>query len=187
MSLMSGALETHGHTSKVESQVARGDVRALPHWETGLEPQDTWRHRSPFLPGGGPGATGHVATPEPSRIGRRTWSHRTRRDTRAPPCRVAGPVPRGTWRHQSPPTPGEGSRAAGHVATPEPFPVGWRARCHGARGNARALRHQERVWSCGDTRRHRSSSLPSADSGAVGLDLSLVHRGTRSVGYRQQV
>jgi hypothetical protein len=111
--------------------VARGDARALPHWETGLEPQDTWRHRSPFLPGGGPGATGHVATPESSRIGRRTWSHKTRRDTRALPCRVAGPVPRGTWRHQSPPTPGEGSRAAGHVATPEPFPVGWRARCHG--------------------------------------------------------
>jgi hypothetical protein len=36
-----------------------------------------------------------------------------------------------------------------------------------------------------DTRRHRSPPLPGAESGIVGLDLGLVHRGTRSAGYRQ--
>jgi hypothetical protein len=49
---------------------AHGDARALPHWEAGLELWDTWRHRSPSLSGGVPGATGHVAIPEPSG----TWS-----------------------------------------------------------------------------------------------------------------
>jgi hypothetical protein len=37
----------------------------------------------------------------------------------------------------------------------------------------------------GDMRRHQSPSLPGAESDAVELDLSLVHRGTRSTGYRQ--
>jgi hypothetical protein len=74
--------------------------------------------------------------------------------------------------------------AVGHVETPKPSPDGWRARCHGARGEARALWHRERVWSCGDTRRHRSPPLPGAESGVVGLDLSLVHEGIRSVRYR---
>jgi hypothetical protein len=31
--------------------------------------------------------------------------------------------------------------------TLEPFPVGWRARCHGARGDAKSLSHCEQVWS----------------------------------------
>jgi hypothetical protein len=34
-------------------------------------------------------------------------------------------------------------------------------------------------------RRHRSPPLLGSESGAVGLDLSLVHGGTRSAGYRQ--
>jgi hypothetical protein len=62
---------------------------------------------------------------------------------------------------------------------------GWRARCHGARGDARALPHRERVWSHEDMRRHRSPFLPGAESSTVRLDLSLVHRGTRSVGDQQ--
>jgi hypothetical protein len=41
MSLMLGDLRTHGHASEVESHVARGNARALPHREVGLEPQDT--------------------------------------------------------------------------------------------------------------------------------------------------
>jgi hypothetical protein len=42
ISLMLGAMGTHGHASEPESHGARGDVKALPHWEAGLEPQDTW-------------------------------------------------------------------------------------------------------------------------------------------------
>jgi hypothetical protein len=42
MSLMSGALGTYGHASEAESHGARGDARALPHWEAGLEPWNTW-------------------------------------------------------------------------------------------------------------------------------------------------
>jgi hypothetical protein len=38
----SGALGTHGHASEAESHGAHGDVRALPHREVGLGPQDTW-------------------------------------------------------------------------------------------------------------------------------------------------
>jgi hypothetical protein len=37
MSLMLGALGTQGQASKAESHGARGDVRALPHQEEGLE------------------------------------------------------------------------------------------------------------------------------------------------------
>jgi hypothetical protein len=71
MSVMSGVLGMHGHASEAESHGARGDTRALPHREVGLEPQDTWRHRNPSLLSGGPGGTGHMATLEPSRTGRR--------------------------------------------------------------------------------------------------------------------
>jgi hypothetical protein len=42
MSLMSDALGMHEHASEAESHMARGDARALPHEEAGLEPQDTW-------------------------------------------------------------------------------------------------------------------------------------------------
>jgi hypothetical protein len=38
MILMSGALGTHGHASKVEGHKACGGSRALPHQEAGLEP-----------------------------------------------------------------------------------------------------------------------------------------------------
>jgi hypothetical protein len=41
MSLMVGVLGTHGHASGAESQSARGGSKALPHWEAGLELQDT--------------------------------------------------------------------------------------------------------------------------------------------------
>jgi hypothetical protein len=82
---------------------ARGDAGALPCWEADLEPWDTWQHQIPPLPGGGPGATGHVATPEPSCAGRR------------------GLTLQSTWRRWSPPAP------RGRV---------WR---RGARGDARAL------------------------------------------------
>jgi hypothetical protein len=186
MSLMSSALGTHRHASEAESHRARGNARALPHREAGLEPHDTWRHRSPSLAGGGPGATGHMAMPEPSCTGRRVWSRGTRGNTGALPHRVAGPVPRGTWRRQSPPASGGRSGVTGHVATPEPFPIRRRARCHRARGDARAFRHRERVWSRGDTWRYQSPSLSGVESNAVELDLSLVHRGTRSAGYRQR-
>jgi hypothetical protein len=68
---------------------------------------------------------GHVAMPGPSRTGRWVWSRRTRGDTGTIPCRVAGPVPRGMWRRQSPLTLGGGSEAVGYMVTPEPFPAGW--------------------------------------------------------------
>jgi hypothetical protein len=72
-----------------------------------------WRLQSPRASGGGSGATGYVAIPEPCqavvlvpwthgdakafpRRGR-VWSYETRGDSRALPCRVAGPVPRGMW------------------------------------------------------------------------------------------
>jgi hypothetical protein len=69
----------------VEIHRARGSSRALPHQETGIEPHDTWRYRSPVgrwswclshvataepsCAGGGPGATRHVVTPGPSPAG----------------------------------------------------------------------------------------------------------------------
>jgi hypothetical protein len=80
---------------------------------------------------------------------------------------------------------GGGFGAVGHVATPDPSPGWWHAQCHGARGEARALWHQERVQSRGDTRRHQSPPQPGEESGAMGLDFSLIHGGTWSVGYRQ--
>jgi hypothetical protein len=45
------------HLKKAESHGARGDARDLPHREAGLEPWDTWQHRSPSLPGGRPDRT----------------------------------------------------------------------------------------------------------------------------------
>jgi hypothetical protein len=64
---------------------------------------------------------GHVVKPEPSYVG------------------VERSVPQGTWQHQSPFLTGGAHGASGHVATPEPFPDGWRALCHGARGDIRIL------------------------------------------------
>jgi hypothetical protein len=79
----------------------------------------------------------HVATPEPSRVGRRVWSRGTRGDTRAL-LWDASVVPPDMWRRRSPPVPGggvwcrgtcgdvgallcqeAGSGAMGHVAMPE--------------------------------------------------------------------
>jgi hypothetical protein len=142
MSLMSGALGTHGHVSWAKGRGACDDARALPRREASLEPRNTWRQRRPSLWGDGPsrtwrpqsppvlgGGSGVVATPEPFPAEWRARLH------------VATPEPSRTR---------SGSIAVGHVATPEPFPVGWRPRCHGARCDARALRHQKRVWSRGD-------------------------------------
>jgi hypothetical protein len=42
ISLMSGALGMHKHASEAQSHRARGDARALPHREAGLEMWDTW-------------------------------------------------------------------------------------------------------------------------------------------------
>jgi hypothetical protein len=96
-------------------------------------------------------ATGHVAAPEPSRTRRRVWSHMTRGDIGAIPGggpgasvtwrrqslpAQGGLEPRGMWLLRSPLLPGDGLGASGHVATPEPFPGGWRAR---------------RLTACGDT------------------------------------
>jgi hypothetical protein len=91
----------------------RGEGKALPHWEVGLEPHDTWRHWSPRLPGGRAGATRHVVMPEPSHTGRRVWNCGTCGDTRALPHREVGPVPHDTWRRRSHPVPGAASGAIG--------------------------------------------------------------------------
>jgi hypothetical protein len=155
----------------------------------------------------------HVAAPEPSCTGRRVWSHWTHGDAGALPsggpsaldmwrCQSlpmqgTGLELQDTWQLRSPPPPGVGFSAmgyvvttepsipggefgaVGHVATPDPSPGGWCARCHRACCEARALWHRE--W---DTRRHWSPPLPGEESGAMGLDLSLMHKGTRSMGYR---
>jgi hypothetical protein len=68
--------------------VARGDARSLPRWEADLEPRDTWRHQSPSLSSGVPGATGHVAMLELSDTGTRSGAVSTRGEIGALPCRV---------------------------------------------------------------------------------------------------
>jgi hypothetical protein len=78
-------LENARARPEAESHWARGGSGALLHQEAGLEPLDTWRHRSlaerwswclghvaapePSYVGGGPGAARHMATPEPSPVG----------------------------------------------------------------------------------------------------------------------
>jgi hypothetical protein len=110
--------------------------------------------------------------------------HRVCGGSRALPHRKAGLDPLYMWQYRSPigrwswglrhvvtwdpSCAGDESGAARHVATPEPSPSGWRARCHGARDDARTLWHHEWVWSCRDTRRHRDPPLPVAESDAVG-------------------
>jgi hypothetical protein len=107
------------------------------------------------------------------------WSHEARGDSRALSFRVMGSVPRGTWQHWSPFLAGGAHGASRHLATPEPFPGGWLALCHGAHGDTGAL-----FWQV-------ACSVPRARGGARalwshGADLlSLVHRGTRSTGYRE--
>jgi hypothetical protein len=102
-------------------------------------------------------ATRHVAAPELTRTRRRVWSHRTRGgigalvrrgrtgsleargDSGALSYWVTGLVPRGTWQHRSPLLAGGAHGASGHVVTPDPFPGGWCALCHGACGDTGAL------------------------------------------------
>jgi hypothetical protein len=91
---------------------------------------------------------GHVATPEPFPAGagpvahgdaralphrEQVWSHGTHGDTGALPCRVAFPMPRGTWWCQSSPAPGAGLEPRGHTATLEPFRAGCGVRPCGTR------------------------------------------------------
>jgi hypothetical protein len=124
LSLMPGALGMHKHTSEAESHGKYGNVRALPYREAGLESQDTWRHRSPSLSGGEPGATGHLATPEPSHTERRVWSRGTHGDTGALPCRGGGPD------------------GMGHMTTVEPFCTERWVWSHGTCGDTGALPYQ---------------------------------------------
>jgi hypothetical protein len=146
MSLTSGTLGTHGHTSEAESHETRGDARALLHWEAGLQPQDTWRHQSSSLSGGGPDGTEHMATLEPSHIRRQVWSRGTCDDTGALPCWAAGRVTRGdaralphwevglepqeTWRHRSPSLPGGGPSGTWRHKSPPTSRGGSRAMGH---------------------------------------------------------
>jgi hypothetical protein len=120
-----------------ESHWARGGSEALPHQEAGLEPQDTWRYRSPTgrwswclghvatpepsYAGGGPGATRHVVTLEPSLARGQARCLRACGNTGALSWQVVCMVPRGMWRHQSPFLTGDTLCAMGHVATPKPF------------------------------------------------------------------
>jgi hypothetical protein len=71
------------------------------------------------------------------------------------------------WRRQNPLTLGGGSGAAGHMVTPEPFPTGWRAWWHRARGDTRALLHREAGLEPRDTWRHQSPSLPGGGPGGT--------------------
>jgi hypothetical protein len=76
--------------------------QSLPAQGAGLKPRGAWRLRSLLLPGDGLGASGHVATPEPSPGEWRAWYLGARGDTRALSWRVARSVSWGTWRHRSP-------------------------------------------------------------------------------------
>jgi hypothetical protein len=90
------------------------------------------------------------------------WSHKTRGDSGTLSCASEHMA-----RHRSPILVGGVLGASGHVATPESSPGGWRALCHG-----HVAAPEPSPAGCGVWRR------------GAGL-LSLVHRGTRSVGYQQ--
>jgi hypothetical protein len=137
MSLMSSVLGMHGHSlgpRATEHVVAPKPSRTR---------RRVWSHRTcgdtGALSGGGPGALGHVMTPEPFPYGWRARCLGARDDTGALSLWVVCSVPRGTWRHQSPFLAGGALGASGHVATPEPFPSMWHALCHGAHGDTGAL------------------------------------------------
>jgi hypothetical protein len=103
----------------------------------------------------GSGGTGYVVIPEPCRamvlVSRSrgdtrvflhrgwTWSRKARGDSEALSWWVMGSVPRGTWQHRSPFLEGGAHGASWHVVTSKPFPGGWCALCHGARGDTGAL------------------------------------------------
>jgi hypothetical protein len=63
--------------------VARGDARALPYREAGLEPRDTCRHRSPSMSNGVLSVMGHMAMPKLSDTGSGPGAAGTRGDTGA--------------------------------------------------------------------------------------------------------
>jgi hypothetical protein len=69
----------------------------------------------------------------------------------------------------------------GHATTPESSCTEMRVWNRGTRGDTRALPHQEAGPVSWDTWRRRSPPVPGAGSDTVGLDLSLVRRGTYSV------
>jgi hypothetical protein len=81
------------HREAVWNRGTHGDTRALPCSEAGLVPWDTWRRYSPPALGGRSGTAGHVATPEPSLVGRRAQCHGARGDAGALPCRMWGLAP----------------------------------------------------------------------------------------------
>jgi hypothetical protein len=72
---------------------ARDNTRALSHWEAGLELWDTWRHWSPSLSSGVPGATGHMVMPELSDTRSGSGAAETHDGTRALPYRVRSLAP----------------------------------------------------------------------------------------------
>jgi hypothetical protein len=116
-----------------------------------------------------------VAALKPSHTRKRVWSYRTRGDTgvlpgggpsasvtwrcQSLPTQGVGVELRDTWRLWSPLLPGDGFGASGHMATPEPFPSGWRARCLGARDDTRALSWRVARSVPRGTWRHRSPLL----------------------------
>jgi hypothetical protein len=66
---------------QVRSYGTRDSTEALLNREAGPKPWDTWKHRSPPQQGGGSGAVGYVAAPEPSSMERQCpelwdiWQH----------------------------------------------------------------------------------------------------------------
>jgi hypothetical protein len=68
----------------------------LPAQAVGLEPRAMWRLWSLLLLSDGLGASGHVATPEPSPVRWCTWCLRARGNTGALSWLVACSAPRGT-------------------------------------------------------------------------------------------
>jgi hypothetical protein len=117
----------------------------------------------PSCVGGGPEATWHVATPEPSPAG---WRARS------------------MWKHRSPFLMGCAHGASGHMATPEPFPGGWRTLCHGARGDTGALFCRVVCSVPQGTWRSQSPLAPGTDLESWDWSFNSCHTGNRSVGYR---
>jgi hypothetical protein len=90
----------------------------------------------------------------------RAWSHEARGDSVTLSCWVMSSIPQGAWQHQSTFLVGGALGTSGHVATPEPFPGGWRAMCHGAHGGTGALSWQVACSVPRDTWRSQNSLAP---------------------------
>jgi hypothetical protein len=113
---------SHGDTraflrrGRVWSHETHVDFGALSYRVTGSVPQGMWQHRSPFLVGGVPDASGHVTTPKPFPGRWCVVCHGARGDIGALSWRVACsvPVPWGTWWSQSSGT-GSGFRVVGLI------------------------------------------------------------------------